>query len=373
MKIAMLSELFYPYLLGGGEKRYHEIAKRLVSMGHEVDVYSMKLAGAEKYEECDRIKIHRLGWPNHPMDHRSLKPLPFYLLLLLSKRIKSDIIDCNTYFPCFAGRAKGLFGKPVIATIHDVYKGHWGESLGNNNLDKIGNLIEKLVCEFKYNGIICPSNSTIKLLESNFKVNAKTRLIPNGIETRLIDNVEAGEKNPHHICYAGRLVPHKHLDDLINAVEILKNEYPDIKCSLVGDGVLRKDLEAMVKTKGLQDHIEFMGFLPDYTSMLKVMKSSSVFVNPSTREGFGIVMIEAMRCKCSVVGYVQDAYKDFCTENNSILVEERNINQMADAIRKGFSTPSLGQNGYDTAGNYDWDKIAKMTSDFYEEVSKKGV
>lgn len=371
MKVAIMTELFYPYLLGGGEKRYYEIAKRLSKMGYGVDVYSMSLSGTVKYEEHEGIRIHRIGWPRHPMDHRSLKPLPFYLLSLMGRRIKSDIIDCNTYFPCFAGRAKGLFGKPVVATIHDIYKGHWGESLGNKRLDRVGNIIEKLVCEFKYRGVICPSNSTISLLKGNFKVNSPVRLIPNGIDTILIDSINSQERGPHRICYSGRLVPHKHIEDLINAVEILKEEYPDIKCSIVGDGVLRKELEDMVKTRELESHVEFTGFLPDYSGMIKVMKSSSVFVNPSTREGFGIVMLEAMRCKCSTIGYMLDAYKDFCNDNNSILVEERNVQQLADAIRKGFSSQSLGQSGYETAGNYDWDKIAKTTSDFYEEVVKR--
>lgn len=373
MKIAILSEFFYPYLLGGGERRYYEIAKRLSTMGHEVSVYTLHLAGTDRYEEHEGIKIHRSGWPLHPRDRRSLRPLPIYLLSLLARTIKADIVDCNTYFPCFAGRVQSIFGRPVIATIHDIYKGHWGEALGNMALDTIGNIMEKLVCEFRYDGIICPSNSTIDVLQKNFEVDASISLIPNGVDIKLIDSVEGDEKEDHRICYCGRLVPLKHVGDLINAVEILRNEYPDIKCTIVGDGFLREELETLVKRKALERVIEFTGFIY-YHRLIRIMKSSSVFVNPSTMEGFSVAVLEAMRCKCAAVGYRLDAYKDFCDENNSILVEKRNVNQLVNAIRKCFSnnTHTYGKYGYETAGNYDWDKIADMTSVLYHQILAEG-
>ena len=367
MKIAIFTELFYPYLLGGGEKRYYEIAKRLVKMGHDVSVYTMHIEGSDYYEEHEGIKIIRLGHIKHPINKRSLKPMPFYLLSLMLQKIDADIIDCNTYFPCIAGaRIKNI---PVVATIHDVYKGHWGESLGNKNLDKIGDTLEKYVCEKKYAKIICPSNATINLLLSEFVNDTDKVLIPNGIDLDLINSIDE-IRNPKQICYVGRLVPHKHIEDLIIAVEKLKDTGTDVKCKICGDGILREQLENMVLEKNLSDCIQFTGYVKNYSDMIKIMKQSQVFVNPSTQEGFGIVMIEAMACGCRVVGYDLPAYKDFCNVINMKVAPKRDVESLTNLIYFSLGE-GINDNGIETASKYDWDVITQRTEDVYNEVMAK--
>src|SRR3989304_9029162 len=105
MQICMLSELFYPYLLGGAERRYFEIAKRLAKR-HEVTVLSLNLQGSKKEQEIESVKIKRVGL-KHPMAHRSLPQLVTYMPALL-KALDSeyDIIDCNQGIASFAGISK---------------------------------------------------------------------------------------------------------------------------------------------------------------------------------------------------------------------------------------------------------------------------
>src|SRR3989344_8462622 len=81
MKICMLSELFYPYLLGGAERRYYEIAKRL-SKKHDITVYALRLAGQKDTENKDGIQIIRTGI-KHPMNKRSILPLLSFPTALL--------------------------------------------------------------------------------------------------------------------------------------------------------------------------------------------------------------------------------------------------------------------------------------------------
>lgn len=370
MKIAILTELFYPYVLGGGENRYFQIAKRLAKK-HEVHVFTMKIKGEKNYDEVDGIHIHRLGTLKHPLDKRSLAPLPFYLISSLFQRMKNfDVIDCNTYFPCFSGYIKSRLNDiPIIATIHDVYLKMWGESLGNKFLQPIGRVIEKVVCSLPYDKIITVSSSTKKLLIKYFSVpDRRIEIIPNGIDTNFIDKVRA-KKIKNQICYVGRLVPHKHVDDLILAIEKIREDIPDIKCKIVGGGILKDKLEAMVKEKNLDENIEILGYMKNYEDVIKIMKESEVFVLPSTREGFGIVMIEAMRCKAVPVAYNLDAYKDFCTSDNSILVEERDINALANGIKRLLKEDKLrikmSLEGYKTSKKFDWKEIAERVEKIY--------
>ena len=372
MRIAIFTELFWPYILGGGENRYYEIAKRLARK-HEVHVYTMKLKGTKNYEIHENIHIHRLGIFKHPLDKRSLKPLVFYFLHSLIKPLPNvDIIDCNTYFPCISGfiRSK-IRKKPIVATIHDVYRGMWGFALGNKFLNPVGNFIELLVCKLPYNKIITVSSSTKNLLMKTFSISNKMiEIIPNGIGIKTIDKIKA-KKKKNQICYVGRLNPHKHIEDLIEVVEKLKSKIPDIKCKIVGGGVLRNKLERDIRRRGLSKQIEFCGFMKDYKNVIKIMKESEVFILPSTREGFGIVMIEAMRCMAVPVAYKLDAYKDFCNNKNSVLVKERDVNELYKKVEVLLINPKVrndyAKNGFRTSAKFDWDRITKSIEELYEE------
>src|SRR3989338_7407176 len=97
MNICFLSELFYPYLLGGAEKRYFEIAKR-VAKKNNVTVYSLNFKGYPKIEIKNNIQVVRVGL-EHPLNKRGLTVLISYLpALLKSMSHKFDIIDANQGF-----------------------------------------------------------------------------------------------------------------------------------------------------------------------------------------------------------------------------------------------------------------------------------
>ncbi|MEM5813228.1 MAG: glycosyltransferase family 4 protein, partial [Candidatus Aenigmatarchaeota archaeon] len=208
-----------------------------------------------------------------------------------------------------------------------------------------------------------------KLLMRYFSVQEeRIEIIPNGIDIKLIDSVKA-KKIKNQICYVGRLVPHKHVEDLILAIEKLRKDIPDIRCKIVGGGILKEKLEAMIKERKLENNVKILGYMKDYKDVIRIMKESEVFVLPSTREGFGIVMLEAMRCKAVPVAYKLEAYKDFCNEKNSILVRERNVEKLSKSIKFLIENRKIRKKmsiqGFKDAINYDWDKIAKMVEKIY--------
>ncbi|MEM3335909.1 MAG: glycosyltransferase family 4 protein, partial [Thermoplasmata archaeon] len=282
-----------------------------------------------------------------------------------------DVIDCNTYFSCIAGFLKSRLNKiPIVATIHDVYLNMWGESLGNRMLQPIGRFIEKIVCSLPYDKIITVSSSTKKLIMRYFSVQEeRIEIIPNGIDIKLIDSVKA-KKIKNQICYVGRLVPHKHVEDLILAIEKLRKDIPDIRCKIVGGGILKENLEAMIKEKKLENNVKILGYMKDYKDVIRIMKESEVFVLPSTREGFGIVMLEAMRCKAVPVAYKLEAYKDFCNEKNSILVRERNVEGLTNSIKYLLENEKkrrrMAEDAFRTAERFRWNEIAKKVENVYK-------
>lgn len=380
MKIVLMTELFWPYSLGGGEKQFFELAKHLAKK-HEVHVYTVKLPRAPQEEIYEGIHIHRVGILKHPMDRRSLSPLPFYMLALFFKKLPKDVdlIHCNSYLPCLVGFVKGrLHNKPVVGVIHDVYRGTWGAALGNRLLGPIGDFIEEIVCKLPYNRVITVSSATKRTLMRTFNVREERIVVcGSGIDTKLIDSVKS-KKVKNRIIYVGRLVPHKHVDDLILAIKGLRKNIPDLDCKIVGGGVLKEKLENMIRKFNLTANIKLLGHLPSYEEVISLIKSSEILVLPSTREGFGLVVLEAMRSRTVPIVYELPCYKDFSSESEVVFVPKRNIKALTNAIKELLQNrrrlKNMAERGFRVSKNYDWEKFStKVERIFYSIIESKAV
>lgn len=380
MKIVIMSELFPPYSLGGGERQFNELAKHMAKKGHEVHVYTVKLPGAPKEETREGIHIHRLGLVSHPLDRRSLLPLPFFFLSLLFTRLPkdADVIHCNSFLPCIAGflRAKKR-NIPVSGVIHDIYRGTWGNALGHEILAPLGNFIEEIVCKLPYDAIVTVSNATKNSLMKTFDVpEERIHVCGSGIDLDIIDSVKDVKKKKNRVIYVGRLVSHKHVEDLIKAIGRLHEEVEDLECKIVGGGVLREELQDKTEKLGLGGVIELVGEIPEYSEVIKLMKSSEVLVLPSTSEGFGLVVLEAMRCKTVPVVYELPCYHDFSTESEVVFVPKRDVKALTDSIKELLENrkklKQMAESGFHKAENYSWKAFSERVKEvFVEMISRR--
>ena len=72
----------------------------------------------------------------------------------------------------------------------------------------------------------------------------------------------------------------------------LRKLYPETVYVVIGDGDGRAELESLASERQLEPYVRFLGRLSD-EELLAFYRSSSVFIMPSTKEGFGIVFAEA--------------------------------------------------------------------------------
>ncbi len=362
MKICMLSELFYPYLLGGAERRYYEIAKRL-SKKHDITIYSLRLFGRNDFEHKDGIEIRRVGL-KHPMNKRSMFPLLSFSPALLKAISKDfDVIDANQGIASFVGAFKSLSSVPLVATFHDIYWNQWGEYF-NFPLSSAGKFMEFTFSKLKFDRIIANSPETKKKLE-RLSFTPPIDVIVSGVDTKFIDNVESAI-NEYSIVYVGRLVKYKNVDMLLKVVARLKSQFPKIKMKIIGSGPEEDNLKNL--SKSLNINAEFLGFVSEKEKIAAV-KSSSIYVNPSLVEGLGLGLIEAMACKTTIVARNLDCYF-FCNSGNSMLYT--NENGLYLALRKLLENPDyrkkLAKQAYKTSLNYSWDITAKKVEQVYKEV-----
>ena len=373
MKICIISDFFIPHYNGGGERRYYEIAKRLVEKGHSVDLLCMKIQGVNSTETIDGINVYHIGPTIRKPPYRNLFDFIYFILAAFWWIIKHDyaVIDAQTYAPLipgfFAAKIKGI---KVVGTIHDV------SSLGTDQwliFPGLASLLEKILVIIPFNKIITVSNSTRKALIEYYGVNPKRiQLVHNGVDLEFIDSLKVDEKYENSIIYVGRLAPHKHVDDLIYALKILKNEISNIKLRIVGNGIEKDNLTKLVTKLGLEKNVEFLGEL-DYKNVIMEIKKSNVLVLPSTREGFGMVLAEAGACNVPVIAYRTGGVVEVVEDGkNGFLVESHNIDVLTEKIQfflfNNDISNQMGSYGYQRVKNFfKWDGIVNTLIKIYRD------
>jgi len=373
-KIALVYDAIYPYIKGGGEKRYYEIAKRLAIKGHEVHLYGMKLWKGRDVIRKEGIYLHGIC-PSKPLytkdGRRSIWQAIFFGINCL-KLFKEDfdIIDCCgfPYFSLFAVKLVCLLkGKKLNSTWHEVWgKDYWKSYL--RSLWIFGYVIEKLAVKMP-DKIIAVSPTTAFRIKNELGYIGPIVTIPNGANLEEIKSVKPS-RIKSDIIYAGRLLDFKNVDLLIKTVGLIKNQLPRIKCLIIGDGPEKHKLLELSNKLKLEKNVQFTGFLEKHEDIYALIKSSKVFVLPSTREGFGIVVIEANACGIPVITvcHKDNASKDLVEEGENgftCQLNEKEIAKRITWILKNNSSRKMKKACIGSANKYDWDKIANRVEEVY--------
>jgi glycosyltransferase involved in cell wall biosynthesis len=371
MKIAYLYDAVYPWIKGGAEKRIGELSKRLVKIGHEVHIFGMKYWNGEDVIIKEDVYLHGVCEPKelYVEGKRSIREAIYFAMKLLFPLMKEDfdVIDCQAfpYFPCFTAKIRSSVKRtPLVITWHEVWDDYWYEYLGKKGI--FGKWIERMTTHLT-DKMIAVSEKTKKDLE-RIGVRKEIKVIPNGIDFGNIEGIGASDEESD-VIFAGRLIKDKNVDVLIKAVELVRKEVPDVKCIIIGDGPEQKGLEKLAYDMGLKNNIKFMGFLADYDEVISAMKSSKVFVMPSTREGFGIVALEANACGLPVVtvNHKMNAACDFIINGENGFICELSEEEIADKILRGLDErENMKRKCIESAKGYDWEEIVESIKSTYE-------
>ena len=101
MRIACVYDAVYPYILGGGEKRVWEIARRLVARGHEVHLFGMHLWEGEQTVTREGVVLHGVCRPSSFYRDGRRRILPAFIFGIMVffalARERFDVVDCQQF------------------------------------------------------------------------------------------------------------------------------------------------------------------------------------------------------------------------------------------------------------------------------------
>ncbi|RLI77373.1 glycosyltransferase family 1 protein [Archaeoglobales archaeon] len=371
MRVAFIYDAAYPFVKGGAEKRIYEIAKRLAKR-HDVDWITLKWWDEENFE-LDGIKYVGVGeWKElYTQNRRSIKEALYFGVKVLPflKKQKYDIIDCTSfpYFSCFSAKFASLINRSkLFITWHEVWDDYWYEYIGKAGF--FGKFVEKITAKLSDNIIVVSERTKRDLIDMGIKANIK--VIPNGIDFEKIKGIKASNKESD-VIFVGRLIREKNVDILLKAITFVKKENPDVRCLIIGDGPEKEKLEQLANKQELNNNVEFLGFLDSYEKVISYIKASKVFVLPSTREGFGLVALEANACGIPVVtvNHKRNAVVDLV--KNSGYICELSAKDIAEKIMIGLEEGKLMMHKcIKNAKRYEWDEIFDMIANIYKTETK---
>lgn len=157
----------------------------------------------------------------------------------------------------------------------------------------------------------------------------KIYVLPNGIEVPKYD-VSKKDYSDCNIAYIGRICREKGIQELYDAVETLKQEFPSIHLYLGGKWE-SEELHSIQKDK--DEYISYLGWLG--TEQKKnILQKCSVFVMPSYFEGQCIAVLEAMSYGCATIATrVGGLQQTFCDGEDGVLIEPQSAGALIKALR----------------------------------------
>ena len=369
VKLAVVYDAIYPFVKGGVEKRNFELGKRLSDKGFEVHLYGIKWWRGADIIYKNGLYLHGICEPVSLYTSNGKRSIweAFYFGISCLRLLNEDfdIIDCCgfPYFSLFTCKLVALIkGRKLLSTWHEVWgKEYWQSYLGK--LSGFGYLIELLSIKLP-DSIIAVSAFTASRVKRVVRSSLPIYVVPNGINLDSIAKVTPSTEQAD-VIYAGRLIDFKHIDLLIKAIALIKSNYPDIQCRIVGDGPMKPSLENLSKIYNLEKNVRFTGFLNNSSDVYACMKSAKVFVLPSEREGFSIAVLEANACGLPVVSVDEpnNAAKELIDNDKNGVITHLNERDISEAILKILNKQS--SKSFNSYKKYDWEYIADILKSVY--------
>jgi glycosyltransferase involved in cell wall biosynthesis len=191
----------------------------------------------------------------------------------------------------------------------------------------------------------------------------KIRVIPLGVDPKFFEIARDRRPEPM-LLSVSTLHPHKNLDRLLRAFAVFHRARPEFRLVIAGlRGFDTENLEGLRQSLGLADHVEFTGWIPR-EDIYSLYARACAFVYPSTFEGFGLPVLEALAAgvptACSniepLASMAGDAALQFDPENEKGLLDAMMRLVADEGLRARLSSA-----GPQRAAQFSWDTTARLT------------
>jgi len=297
MRICLVYDCLFPYTVGGAERWYRNLGERLAADGHDVTYLTLRQWKHGERGEVPGVRVVAVG-PRMSLytrdgRRRIVPPVMFgagVLWHLLRHRRDYDVVHTASfpYFSLLAAAAARRTGRfRLLVDWHEL----WSESYWREYLGKTGGLAGRAVqsaCLRVRHTAFCFS----RLVEARLRERGLSDVTL--LEGEYAGAAAAADPAPAEpvVVFAGRHIPEKQVTAVVPAFERAREEVPELRAEIFGDGPERAALLDTIRERHLTDVIDAPGFV-DASRVESALSRALCLVLPSRREGYGLIVVEA--------------------------------------------------------------------------------
>lgn len=379
MRIALVVPHLYPKF--GGHEYY--LARELAKLGQQVKVFTSDLQPTRYFKRPARVLGERKSIDEPFQIQRIYTPTEIHGVPVFNpspalKNYLPDVIHTQEYFQLCSQAAFFAAGKrntPFIFTQHkyDYPKGPW--KILWKILDHTGGRILRNQASH----ITAISNAAKDFLVSTGAPRDQITVIPLGVDTHEFNPTVNGTLfrqklqflDKTVILFIGRLTPTKGVQHLLRALSKVHKNFPNACLIIRGNGEQKQHLKKLSKKLQIKKSVIFLDAIRR-SELPQLYAACDIFVLPSLKEPFGLVLLEAMAIGKPVIGSKVGGIPDIIRNGVSgFLIEAGNVNELTSRLSDLVSDPKLrakmGKKGREISlKTFDYRIIAKKTLEIYE-------
>lgn len=358
---------------GGGSETYlQRIGAELASAGVAVTLRTARYPGAPKREVIDGVRISRRGgrytvylWALAVMAAARVGLGPL-------RRVRPDaVIDTQNGLPFLA---RLIYGRRVAMLVHHCHREQW--PVAGPVFSRIGWLVESRLSPWlnrrnQYLTVSLPSARDLIELGVGAE---RIAVVRNGLDEAPPATLSGPRAETPRVVVLSRLVPHKQIEDALEAVAALRSRVPGLRLDVIGGGWWGDRLVQHATALGITDAVTFHGHVDEDTKH-RLVQQAWVHVLPSRKEGWGLAVVEAGQHGVPTIGYrasggLSDSIVDGVT---GLLVDDRDelVEQLHRLLADAVLREQLGGKAQDRSAEFSWRQSADGLREVLEAVRER--
>ena len=347
MNILLISDVYFPRV-NGVSTSIRTFTEQLQKLGHSVHL----IAPNYRVETIDEAWITRVPARSIYFDpeDKLMKYKEILRLLPMLKSKKFDLIHIHTPFVAhYAGlKLSKLLKIPVVETYHtffEDYLHHYLPWIPKFAARGLARLISKNQCN-QVDAIVAPSQPMLDVLRT-YGINTKAEVIATGLQEASFNTADSEAfkakygiaQNRPMLLYVGRVAFEKNIDFLVRVTQLLTKDMPEVLLVITGEGPAEHSLRALVKTLGMENNVQFIGYLDRNTELNACYKAADIFVFASKSETQGLVLLEAMAQATPVVAIAELGTASILVEGQGAMIAADDEVQFAHKVHALLANP----------------------------------
>jgi len=367
---------WYPQTAGGLEKYQHGLAQTLTAIGDDVDFFC-----TGRPEPWDtRSNVFGIADPAKGTSHRLVQTLAGYKR---HYREPYDVVDLH--FAFYALPLLPFLAKHTPRVVH--FHGPWSLESRAEGAGAVSASLKAAIERAVFaqaDRFIALSTSFAAILHDTYGI-APERIdvIPMGIDCSVFTPAkdrrdvrrQLGWTGDAPIVFTARRMVHRvGILELIEAVKLLRQRSRRVSVKIAGKGPLLDEYRAKVDREGLQDDIEFLGFVSE-DDLVRAYQAADVTLLPTqSLEGFGTIIAESLACGTPAIGTpVGGIVETLAAIDPSLLAHAATPAAIADLIADfcdgRLKIPDAAQCRLYAQEHFAWPKIAERNRETYRRAA----